>query len=123
MPVQRRVHFRRAAAGSLDTIRQAVDVAVVFDENPFEVTQGRKVFEIRPRVDWDKGMAVRWIEQASGKPDALALYLGDDSTDEDAFQALPEGITIRVGEATATSAQYYLRSQELVPEFLVRLAK
>jgi trehalose-phosphatase len=91
---------------------------VVFDGNPFEVTEGRKVFEIRPRVGWDKGMAVRWIEKASAKPGALSLYIGDDATDEDAFHAIPEGITISIGKTRATSAQYYLERQESVPEFL-----
>jgi trehalose 6-phosphate phosphatase len=117
------VHFRRAPAGRLPEIRKAVDTAVVFDGNPFEITEGRKVFEIRPRVGWDKGMAVRWIEKASAKPGALPVYVGDDSTDEDAFQALPEGITISVGKAKETSAQYYLDRQESVPEFLTWLAQ
>ena len=91
---------------------------MVFDGNPFEITEGRKVLEIRPRVGWDKGMAVRWIQQASGHPAALPLYIGDDSTDEDAFLALPEGITIAIGKARETAAQYFLDRQDLVPEFL-----
>ena len=112
------VHFRRARATSLPEIRQIVEDAVVFDGNPFEITEGRKVLEIRPRVGWDKGMAVRWIQQASGHPAALPLYIGDDSTDEDAFLALPEGITIAIGKARETAAQYFLDRQDLVPEFL-----
>lgn len=116
------VHYRRAAAATLPDIRQAVDDAVVFDDNPFQITEGRKVLEIRPRVDWDKGMAVRWIQQASGHPDALAVYIGDDATDEDAFLAIPEGITVSVGKARATSAQYYIENQESVPEFLLWLS-
>ncbi len=116
------VHFRRAPAADLPEIRQAVEDAVVFKDNPFQITQGRKVLEIRPRVGWDKGRAVRWIQQAAGLPDALALYIGDDSTDEDAFLALPQGITISVGKTRETSAQHFLEHQELVPEFLAWLA-
>lgn len=115
------VHFRRAPSNRLPEIRQVVDDAVVFDDNPFEITEGRKVLEIRPRVGWNKGMAVRWIQKASGHPNALPLYIGDDSTDEDAFLALPKGITISVGEARETSAQYFLERQESVPEFLLWL--
>lgn len=115
------VHFRRAPAGRLPEIRQAVQDAVIFDASPFHLTEGRKVLEIRPRVDWDKGMAVRWIQQASANPGALPIYIGDDSTDEDAFLALPQGITASVGKTRETSAQYSLERQELVPEFLLWL--
>ncbi len=115
------VHFRRAPAASLPEIRQAVVDAVVFEDNPFQITEGRKVLEIRPRVGWDKGRAVRWIQQTSQQPDALPLYIGDDSTDEDAFLALPQGLTINVGKARETSAQYFLERQESVPEFLAWL--
>jgi trehalose 6-phosphate phosphatase len=116
------VHYRRAAAATLPDIRQAVDDAVVFDDNPFHITEGRKVLEIRPRVGWDKGMAVRWIQQASGHPNALPVYIGDDTTDEDAFLALPDGITVSVGKGRETSAQYFLENQEAVPEFLLWLS-
>jgi trehalose 6-phosphate phosphatase len=117
------VHFRRAPAGRLPEIRQVVQDAVIFDGNPFRVTEGRKVLEIRPRVDWDKGMAVRWIQQSSAHPHALPIYIGDDSTDEDAFLALPQGITVSVGKCRETSAQYFLERQELVPEFLLWLSE
>jgi trehalose 6-phosphate phosphatase len=116
------VHFRRATATDHPEIRQAVEDAVVFKDNPFHITQGRKVLEIRPRVGWDKGRAVRWIQQAAGLPDALPLYIGDDATDEDAFLALPHGITVSVGKARETSAQHFLEHQELVPEFLAWLS-
>lgn len=117
------VHFRRAAASSLAEIRQAVHDAVIFDGHPFQITEGRKVLEIRPRVGWDKGMAVRWIQQTSGHPGALPVYLGDDSTDEDAFLALPEGITVSIGKIRETSAQYYLERQEMVSGFLIWLSE
>lgn len=117
------VHYRRAAAATLPDIRQAVDDAVVFDDNPFHITEGRDVLEIRPRVGWDKGMAVRWIQRASGHTDALPVYIGDDTTDEDAFQALPDGITVSVGKGRETSAQYFLEGQESVPEFLLWLSR
>jgi trehalose 6-phosphate phosphatase len=49
---------------------------------------GRKVLEIRPPVQVDKGQAVRrLVEQVA--PSA-ALYAGDDVTDLDAFAALAE---------------------------------
>lgn len=117
------IHFRRASQSDLAEIRRAVDDAVQFDDNPFQVSEGRKVLEIRPRVSWDKGSAVRWILEASNQPGALSLYLGDDATDEDAFLALPEGITISIGKPKETAAQYFLERQDLVPEFLAWLSR
>lgn len=39
----------------------------------------------------------------------LPMYIGDDRTDEDAFRALAEGITIRVGAHEGSQAHYYVR--------------
>lgn len=50
------------------------------------VTHGRKVLEVRPPVDVNKGTAVRQLVTASGC--RLATYLGDDATDVDAWAAL-----------------------------------
>jgi trehalose 6-phosphate phosphatase len=50
------------------------------------------------------------------------IYLGDDTTDEDAFGVLPEAITIRVGAAPATRARFQLPDPAAVCEFLSWLA-
>jgi trehalose 6-phosphate phosphatase len=47
---------------------------------------GRKVLEIRPPIDVDKGTAVRMLLERAGL--RRALYAGDDSTDLDAFAGL-----------------------------------
>jgi trehalose 6-phosphate phosphatase len=47
---------------------------------------GRKVLEIRPPVEADKGTAVRTLVERSGA--TRALYAGDDTTDLDAFAGL-----------------------------------
>jgi trehalose 6-phosphate phosphatase len=112
------VHFRRAERGRLDEIRNTVHAELAFLEKIFRVTRGLQVIEVRPRVDWNKGTAVRWIQQAAGNANTLSLYIGDDATDEDAFAALPEGVTVRVGHAKATAARYYLDDQRSVTRFL-----
>jgi trehalose-phosphatase len=116
------IHFRRASRSSLDEVHKTVQDAVIPIVSLFQVTQGLQVFEIRPRVNWHKGLAVRWIREALGRRDALAMYLGDDLTDEDAFRALPDGITISVGRTAGTCAGYYIEMQESVQEFLQWLA-
>jgi trehalose-6-phosphatase len=52
---------------------------------------------------------------------ALGIYVGDDTTDEDAFKALQDGITIRVGEKKESAAQYFVESQTEVVRLLEML--
>ena len=62
-------------------------VAAVHPE--LRVTRGRKVLEVRPQVDWDKGTALAHLLEMLGLADPAAvfcLYIGDDRTDEDAFK-------------------------------------
>ncbi len=49
-------------------------------------TSGREVLEVRPPVAVDKGTAVRALLRDSGA--RVALYIGDDRTDADAWRAL-----------------------------------
>jgi trehalose-phosphatase len=117
------VHFRNVQRSGLDEIRKTVDAEVGFSNTFFRVARGLQVLEIRPRVDWDKGTAVRWIQGVKGNTNTLSFYVGDDSTDEDAFAALPQGVTIRVGQAKGTAAQYYLEGQSSVVDFLAWLVE
>ena len=112
------VHYRRAPADKLREIYQLINAAVSGSRGLFQMSPGLRVYEIRPRVTWHKGKAVSWIQEAWAKRGALAMYVGDDVTDEDAFLALPEGITISVGSARQTSARYYLEDQGSLQQFL-----
>jgi trehalose-phosphatase len=112
------VHYRRAPTGRLREIHQAINGVVSGSGGLFQMSPGLLVYEIRPRVSWHKGKAVGWIKEAWAKRDALAVYVGDDVTDEDAFLALPEGITVSVGSARQTSARYYLEDQGSLQRFL-----
>ena len=53
-----------------------------------ETHRGRKVLEVRPPAPFDKGRGVRRL--LAEHPPAAALYVGDDSTDVDAFAGLRE---------------------------------
>jgi trehalose 6-phosphate phosphatase len=50
--------------------------------------RGRKVVEVRPPIDADKGTAVRAL--LADRAVERALYAGDDTTDLDAFRGLDE---------------------------------
>jgi trehalose-phosphatase len=65
------------------------------------VVKGKKVLELRPDLSINKGTAVqRLIDHAKSLwgCDPFPLYAGDDTTDEDAFAAIEQGVTILVGE-------------------------
>jgi len=115
------VHFRRVADSDHQLVQDHVLTAVGALGKLFDVSVGNKVCEIRPHVNWNKGMAIRWIKETSKLTDALAIYIGDDVTDEAAFSAIPDGISIRVGRSAHTLAKYHLPKQEAVQRFLAWL--
>lgn len=91
--------------------------------NKIKINEGKKVYEIRPPVKWDKGKVVLWLLARQGfileEKNALPVYVGDDTTDEDAFKALKgKGLTVFVGEPGNSKANYYLRNTEEVTKFL-----
>jgi trehalose 6-phosphate phosphatase len=84
--------------------------------------KGDKVWEVAPKEMPTKGSAVRCVlgdlpEQAS------AIYIGDDETDESAFEILPNAITVKVGRARSTRANFYVPNQGEVPRLLSMLEK
>ena len=90
------------------------------------MTNGRKVVELRPDVDWDKGTTLAWIrDRVDPTGSLLPIYIGDDLTDEDAFDAVRFdgiGIVVRHGEDgdRKTAARFTLTSPDQVREFLQR---
>lgn len=65
-----------------------------------EARWGRKVLELRPPVEADKGTAVRVLLGERGLQ--RALYAGDDTTDLDAFRGL-DGLEVAVRVAVASA--------------------
>jgi len=89
--------------------------------------EGKKVYELLPDVDWDKGKALLWLLATlrSGRPKARPIYIGDDRTDEDAFRALGQrGVGILVSEQPrSTAARYALKNPVEVERFLQELVE
>ena len=81
--------------------RQAHELRMVLGDalsnQPLEVLEGKKVVEVRLR-GISKAAAARHVLDTI-PPGTRILAIGDDTTDEDMFAALPqEAITVRVGD-------------------------
>ena len=126
------VHYRLVAPDRHADIKAVVDDIIAKHPN-LRVTPGKMVFEIQPKLDWNKGKAVLWLLEALDldKPDILPMYFGDDITDEDAFRALSgRGIGIFVGGATQeaktdrpTDADYRVEDPDAAVRLLDTLAR
>jgi len=122
-------HYRLVSDEDFPKVEQAVED--ILKEYPnLRKTSGKKVFELRPRIDWHKRKAVEWILNVLGyhANNHLAIYIGDDTTDEDAFEALKDkGFGILVArEPRVSKAAYMIKdTQEVkkVLEFLIELKK
>lgn len=119
-----------AAKAAIDSIAQRAEAAGL------RAHWGRKVLEVRPPIKIDKGAGIISFLNDYGDGIDVALYVGDDSTDLDAFRALSElqqegklGKTIKVGvgseegpSAIAGEADLVVDGPEGVRELLSALA-
>jgi alpha,alpha-trehalase len=120
------VHYRNAAPGVVREV--AATVHNIGQDRDLRVTNGRKLIELRPNIMWDKGRALKWIvRQIAHSDSVLPIYMGDDLTDEDAFDAVRYdgiGIVVRHGEDCdrPSAARFALDGPGAVREFIERLA-
>lgn len=111
------IHWRLVPDENRDALREMVDAAV--QSHPgLRLAYGKAVWEIRPRVDWNKGAAVRHLLKRCALTTADAICLGDDDTDESAFRAVPDGVTLRVGASASTTARFLLNDVSDTAAFL-----
>ncbi len=83
-----------------------------------QIVPGNKIVEIKP-PDYNKGSEV--IRRLEKDAYDFVLAIGDDTTDEDMFRALPpDGISIKVG-SFSPAAKYRIPLQSSVIPFLSKL--
>jgi trehalose-phosphatase len=112
------VHYRRVPEARWEEVRRLVDAALADASHPFLLRRGRRAWEVRPRVYWDRNEALAWLRQQLGEEGALTVYLGDDLADEGAPLAAPAGATVKVGESLTTATLYHLGGPAEVQAFL-----
>lgn len=121
-------HYRLVPDQDRGKIKDIVDRILARHPDQLKVTPGKMVYEIQPKIDWDKGKAVLYLLDALGldRDDVMPMYFGDDVTDEHAFAALEgRGIGVFVGRANDpevggrdTHADFILHTMAEVEQFM-----
>ncbi len=122
-------HYRLVPDADYPKFRQALD-EIDASEPEMKEKSGKKVFELQPKLDWDKGKAVLWLLKALDLdgPEYVPMFFGDDVTDEDAFGALQgRGLSVIVAAKSdddtdrVTAATYRVHDTDELLELLRRL--
>ncbi len=115
------VHYRQVDDAHVEEVARVVD-AVLEDNRRLHKGLGKKVFELKPALQWDKGRAVELLLQKLGLTgdNAVAFYIGDDITDEAAYRVLREpNVSIVIpDDDRVTAADYTLADCDDVQRFL-----
>jgi trehalose-phosphatase len=101
------LHFRKVKTAYRETLLFAARRTLGTFGARIAMRAGRDALEIRPRVDWDKGSAVRYIYEQAGPFDSC-VCLGDDRTDESMFRAACCDVSVRAGSSRVTAAEFCL---------------
>ncbi|MCR4392909.1 MAG: trehalose-phosphatase [Dehalococcoidales bacterium] len=122
------LHYRLVMEEDLPELREIMDKAMAgaVTRGLVRVSSGKKVYEFRPAVPWDKGKAVRFLmksyQKGGRQSGMLVVYLGDDTTDEDAFRVVRRyghGVGVHVGgDRPDSAAEYWVKSVDEVLSFL-----
>ena len=123
------VHFRMVKKSEEGTVATALREVTAPYESKKKITvmTGKKIWELRPPVKWDKGKTALLLIKKKNKDlggGILPIYMGDDRTDEDAFRAIgKKGICVFVGRPGKSAAGYYLKRTGEVAGFIREAVK
>lgn len=125
------IHYRKASeSDALAAKNRLIGFLIPYATgSQLTLHEGKKIWEIRPNIRWNKGHAVNWLlarqlAHINGK--LMSIYCGDDRTDEDAFSALQKsGITIKVTDnpKERSAAKYFVRNPCELYNFLMTLRR
>ncbi len=129
------VHWRLADPAVVPRLRDLL--GAIAARSGLRLSEGKRVFELRPPLGVDKGTALlalaRELPGVVREEESPVFYAGDDATDEDAFRALraelPRAVTVRVRGAAseevlpATAAELVVPSVAAMHEVVEELAR
>jgi len=114
----------RDAPEAAQALKADVDRLVSASDGAFEAQAGVLVQEIRP-AGWDKGAAVRELMAEAPFSGRRPIVVGDDLTDEHAFEAVVAlgGVAVLVGGRRDTAATCRLADPSAVRGWLAELVE
>ncbi len=119
------VHYRQVKKKDVSLLKTVFHETIILYlvSDKVKIRSGKKVLEVRPSIEWDKGKVVLWLlarqQFSRAGENVMPVYIGDDLTDEDAFRALEHiGITVFVGKPKHSQAQYFVKNTKEVSKFL-----
>ena len=104
------VHYRQAQRGERQRAARMFSrkMRPYEDQKQVRIYHGKAVWEVRPPIEWHKGHAVIWVLKQPVFRGRWPLYMGDDTTDQDAFRAIRNrGLGIMVGPSRKKGAAHY----------------
>jgi trehalose 6-phosphate phosphatase len=115
------IHYR--ASPQKRAARRAIETAVAALPGPMRLIPGKLVANVVPAGARHKGTSL--LELRERELADIAVYVGDDVTDEDAFALHRPGqvLAMRVGRAAASAAPFYLRDQREIDRLLAHVVK
>ena len=117
------VHYRQAPAARA-RLENLLSQIVASHGRELELLQGKSVLEIRSR-NANKGRALEVLMKRPPFAGRVPVFIGDDRTDEDGFQAAERlrGHAVRVGAEHASAGGFWLPETSAVRAWLQRLAE
>lgn len=116
------IHYRKVPKRFVRRLADRVRARFASMRDRYRILRGKKTFDIRSTVPWDKGHALDAIRnRLTGG--WMGMFIGDDKTDEEGFRTLgPRALTIRIGQVRTSSAQFVFSHRRQVDRLLERLA-
>ena len=116
------IHYRGVDPEDHSAVETAVEAALDKHDEDLSSSSGKEIFEVGPANPWDKGRLISLLTEDAPRG-WIGAYLGDDTTDETAFEALGEaGLSVFVGEESETAARYRVSDPDGVARFFEWLA-
>ncbi|MBI2040428.1 trehalose-phosphatase [Candidatus Microgenomates bacterium] len=121
------LHYRLADKQQMPKVKLLLQETIkpYVKKGLISVVAGKMVFDIRPKVNWDKGSFAKLVTDqmyTQTKIPPVIIYIADDTTDEDVFRRFNKEITIKVGKDQQSSAKYSLKNTKEVFKFLEWMA-
>ncbi len=119
------VHYRMVHDNNIPEVKDIFGriIQSYLEKGDIRITENKKTLEVLPNADWNKGKMILYILDLLNNnktKSVLPIYIGDDTTDEDAFSALDnKGVSVIVSEQIRESyAKYYVKDVDGVIKFL-----